>query len=49
MNTIGDMQIEMDFYSHYNEFEYIHDFVILLKYKYIIIFNIVFVSYIYHL
>ena len=20
MNTIGDMQIEMDFYGHYNEF-----------------------------
>ena len=27
MNTIGDMQIEMDFYGHYNEFEYIQDYV----------------------
>ena len=26
MNTIGDMQNEMDFYDHYNEFEYNHDF-----------------------
>ena len=26
MNTIDDMQNEMDFYSHYNEFEYNHDF-----------------------
>ena len=26
MNTIGDMQYEMDFYDHYNEFEYNHDF-----------------------
>ena len=26
MNTIGDMQNEMDFYSQYNEFEYNHDF-----------------------
>ena len=26
MNTIGDMQIEMDFYGHYNEFENNHDF-----------------------
>ena len=25
MNTIDDMQIEMDFYSHYNEIEYNHD------------------------
>ena len=27
-NTIGDMQNEMDFYGHCNEFEYNHDFVI---------------------
>ena len=27
MNTIGDMQNEKYFYGHYNEFEYIHDFV----------------------
>ena len=26
MNTIGDMRNEMDFYSHYNEFEYKHDY-----------------------
>ena len=26
MNTIVDMQNEMDFYSYYNEFEYNHDF-----------------------
>ena len=25
MNTIDDMQNEMDFYSHYNEFVYNHD------------------------
>ena len=35
--TIGDMQNEMDFYGHNNEFEYNNDFVILLKYKYIYI------------
>ena len=29
-NTIGDMQNEKDFYSHYNDFEYNHDFVIFL-------------------
>ena len=27
MNTIDDMQNEMDFYSHYNEIEYNHDLV----------------------
>ena len=32
MNTIGDMQNEMYFYGHYNEFEYIHDFVKLTMY-----------------
>ena len=26
MKTIGDMQNEMDFYDHCNEFEYIHDY-----------------------
>ena len=26
--TIDDKQIEMDFYDHYNEFEYNHDYVI---------------------
>ena len=26
MITIDDMQNEKDFYSHYNEFEYNHDF-----------------------
>ena len=26
MNTTGDMQNEKNFYDHYNEFEYIHDF-----------------------
>ena len=32
MKTIDDMQNEMDFYDHYNEFEYNHDFLaILLK------------------
>ena len=28
MNTIGDMQIEMHFFYHCNEFVYNHDFVI---------------------
>ena len=27
MNTIGDMRNEMDFYGHYNMFEYNHDYV----------------------
>ena len=27
MNTIDDMQNEMDFYDYCNEFEYNHDFV----------------------
>ena len=31
------MQNEMDFYDHYKRFVYNHDFVILLKYKYIYI------------
>ena len=31
------MQIEKYFYSYYKEFVYNHDFVILLKYKYIYI------------
>ena len=31
------MQNEKSFYDHYNVFEYNHDFVILLKYKYIYI------------
>ena len=26
MNTIDDMQNEQNFYDHYNEFEYIQDF-----------------------
>ena len=26
MNTIGDKQNEKYFYSHYNEFEYKHDY-----------------------
>ena len=26
MNTIGDMQNEMDFYDYYNEFDYNHDY-----------------------
>ena len=26
MNTIDDMRNEKYFYSHYNEFEYIHDY-----------------------
>ena len=37
MNTIGDMQNEKYFYDHYNGFEYNHNFVILLKDKYIYI------------
>ena len=32
MNTIDDMQNEMDFYDHCNEFEYNHDFVKLMMY-----------------
>ena len=35
MNTIGDMQNEKDFYGHYNEFEYNHDYVKLMKHSYI--------------
>ena len=27
MNTIGNMQIEMDFYGYYKMFEYKHDLV----------------------
>ena len=30
MNTIGDMQNEIDFYGHCNEFEYNQDYVIFL-------------------
>ena len=30
MNTIDDMQNEMDFYDYYIDFEYNHDFVIFL-------------------
>ena len=37
MNTIGDMQSEMDFYGHYKNFEYKHDYVKLMKYSYIYI------------
>ena len=33
MNTIGDMQNEMDFSYHCNEFEYIQGFVNLLVYE----------------
>ena len=35
MNIIGDMQYEKYFYGHCNEFEYIHDYVKLMKYSYI--------------
>ena len=30
MNTIDDMQYEMDFYDYYNEFEYNHDLVVII-------------------
>ena len=30
MNTIGDMLKEKYFYSHYNEFEYNHDYKIMI-------------------
>ena len=30
MKTIGGMRNEMDFYSHCNEFEYIHDLVVVV-------------------
>ena len=30
MNTIGDMQNEINIFYHYNMFEYNHDFVIFL-------------------
>ena len=30
MNTIGDMQNEMDFFDHCNEFEYNHDYKIMI-------------------
>ena len=32
--TIGDMQNEMYFYDHYNEFVYNHDYVKLISYNY---------------
>ena len=35
--TIVGMQNEKSFYDHYKKFEYNHDFVISLKYKYIYI------------
>ena len=37
MNTIEDKQNEKYFYSYYNEFEYNHDYVKLMKYSYIYI------------
>ena len=37
MNTIGDMQNEMNFYDYCNEFEYNHDYVKLMKHTYIYI------------
>ena len=30
MNTIGDMQIEMDFYGHCKMFEYKHGLVVII-------------------
>ena len=30
MNTIGDMQNEMDFFYHCNKFEYNHDYLIMI-------------------
>ena len=33
MNSIGDMQNEKDFYGYYNEFEYNHDYVNMMKYS----------------
>ena len=35
MNTIDDKQNEMYFYGHYNEIEYNHDYVKLMKHSYI--------------
>ena len=35
MNTIDDMQNEMDFYDYCNEFECNHDYVKLMKHSYI--------------
>ena len=37
MHTIGDMQIEKDFYSHYNEFVYIHDLVVVVVVSVVVI------------
>ena len=37
MNTIDGMQNEKYFYDYYNEFEYNHDYVKLMKYSYIYI------------
>ena len=31
MNTIDDMQIEKYFYDYCNEFEYIHDLVVIIR------------------
>ena len=36
-NTIGDMQNKKYFYGHYNECEYNHDYVNMMKYSYIYI------------
>ena len=37
MNTIDDMQNEMDFYDYYNEFEYDLEYIKLVKYSFIYI------------
>ena len=35
MTTIGDMENEKYFYDHYNEFEYNHHYVKMMKHSYI--------------
>ena len=37
MNTIDDMQNEMDFYGYYNEFEYNHNLVVVIAFVVVII------------
>ena len=37
MNTIDDMQDEMDFYGYYNEFEYNHNLVVVIAFVVVII------------
>ena len=46
MNTIDDIQNEMDCLYHYNEFEYNHDFVIFLYHYFIHLYPLLLISFI---